>query len=270
MQPTGETGLTEDFLMPIPSLSSITSPGIVYYSFTRDTPEDYPIASFQCSLKFVSKEVDPSTGEPEEEGYEDEYQLEDTELSAADYIVPTYVTFASEWDRLRGGVSITETFALPAMESLKGKAPAVRSVAEQSPLTIVLCSCVRLDHRDSQYATTGWERRPTVAKRAYAAAVWPCRRWRRQGTCAVPDDLFEGPGRCARVGCPRRKAGVGEPGCCRHRVENPDFVMSISYILFPVDIADFFTWTDVDGRGRDRREGRPMRHGQTHSSPAIG
>ena len=120
MQPTGESGLTEDFLMPIPSLSQANSPGIVYYSFTRDVPEDYPIASFQCLLKFVSKEVDPSTGEPEEEGYPDEYQLEDTELSAADYIVPNYVTFSSEWDRLRGGVNLTETFALPAMESLKG------------------------------------------------------------------------------------------------------------------------------------------------------
>lgn len=125
MQPAGEVALTEDFLMPIPTLSSANSPGIVYWSFTRNTPEEYPIASFQCVLKFVSKEVDPSTGEPEEEGYEDEYQLEDTELSAADYIVPTYVTFNSEWDRMRGGVNVTETFSLPAMESLKGKdAPA--------------------------------------------------------------------------------------------------------------------------------------------------
>lgn len=121
MQPTGEITLTEDFLMPIPTLSSANSPGIVYWSFTRDTPEEYPIASFQCVLKFVSKEVDPSTGEPEAEGYEDEYQLEDTELSASDYIVPTYVTFNSEWDRMRGGVNVTETFSLPAMESLKGK-----------------------------------------------------------------------------------------------------------------------------------------------------
>ena len=129
MQPQSEGGLTEDFLMPIPSLSSANSPGILYYSYTRDTPEEYPIASFQCLLKFVSKEVDPSTGEPEEEGYEDEYQLEDTELSASDYLMPTYVTFASEWDRLRNGTNVTETFSLPAMESLKGeyRAAACRS-----------------------------------------------------------------------------------------------------------------------------------------------
>ena len=120
MQPQAESGLTEDFIMPLPSLMQSTSPGIVYVSFTRDSPEEYALASFQCILKFISKEVDPVSGEPEEEGYPDEYSLEDTELSAADYIVPSYVTFNSEWDRLRGGVNITETFALPAMESLKG------------------------------------------------------------------------------------------------------------------------------------------------------
>ena len=120
MQPQADSGLTEDFIIPIPTLTSATSPGIVYVSFTRNNPEEYVQASFQCILKFVSKELDPATGEPEEEGYEDEYQLEDTELAAADYIIPSYVTFASEWDRLRGGVSLTETFSLPAMESLKG------------------------------------------------------------------------------------------------------------------------------------------------------
>ena len=120
MQPQTDSGLSDDFTMPIPSLQSANSPGVVYVSFTRDDPAAYQIASFQCVLKFVSKEVDPSTGEPEEEGYEDEYVLEDLELGASDYVIPTYVTFGSEWDRLRGGISVTETFSLPAMESLKG------------------------------------------------------------------------------------------------------------------------------------------------------
>ena len=202
MQPQADAGLTEDFIIPVPTLSSANSPGIVYVSFTRDTPDEYAQASFQCILKFVSKEVDPSTGEPEEEGYEDEYQLEDTELSAADYVVPTYVTFASEWDRLRGGVNVTETLALPAMVSLKGKAPAGRAAASKPLLTTVLYSGVRLNHRDSQHATPWWERRPTVALGTYASAVGPGRRWRRQGASAVPDDLLEGPGRHPRASCP--------------------------------------------------------------------
>lgn len=120
MQPSEDSGLAEDFIIPLPSLSAVTSPGIVYVSFTRETPEEYATASFQCTLKFVSKELDPSTGEPEDEGYEDEYQLEEVELGAGDYIVPSYLTFSSEWDRLRSGATATETFALSAMESLKG------------------------------------------------------------------------------------------------------------------------------------------------------
>lgn len=120
MQPSAESNLTEDFIIPLPSLSAATSPGIVYVSFTRDSPEEYATGSFQCALKFVSKEVDPSTGEPEADGYEDEYQLEEVELGAGDYIIPTYVTFSTEWERLRGGASATETFSLSAMESLKG------------------------------------------------------------------------------------------------------------------------------------------------------
>ncbi|QRW11969.1 coatomer subunit gamma [Ceratobasidium sp. AG-Ba] len=72
-------------------------------------------------VAFVSKEVDPSSGEPEEDGYEDEYNLEDVEVSAGgDWIVPSYAAFSAEWDRLGAtGVEVVETFALGAMESIK-------------------------------------------------------------------------------------------------------------------------------------------------------
>jgi coatomer subunit gamma len=120
MQPVADSGLTEDFIIPVPTLSA-NSPGVVYVSFTREAPDDYATASFSCVLKFVSKEVDPATGEPEAEGYEDEYQLEEVELAAGgDYIIPNYSNFSAEWDRLRTGSSITETFTLSSMESIKG------------------------------------------------------------------------------------------------------------------------------------------------------
>lgn len=123
MQPTEEVAsLVEDFIIPIPSLSPNNSPGTVYVSFTRTNPEEFAVASFSCLLKFVSKEVDPSTGEPEDEGYDDEYPLEEVEVSAGgDYIIPSYVTFGSEWDRMRSGPSVVETFNLASMESLKGR-----------------------------------------------------------------------------------------------------------------------------------------------------
>ena len=121
MQPPTDSELTEDFIIPVPSLTSSNSPGIVYVSFTREAPEEYVTASFPCMLKFVSKEMDPATGEPEAEGYEDEYQLEEVELAAGgDYIIPSYSNFSSEWERLRTGASITETFTLSSMESIKG------------------------------------------------------------------------------------------------------------------------------------------------------
>lgn len=119
MSPSEESGLTEDFILPLQSLSAQES-GIVYVSFTRESPEDYATCSFTNTLRFVSKEVDPETGEPQEDGYDDEYQTEDLELGAGDYITPSYATFATEWDRLRSGSTATETFALTALDGLKG------------------------------------------------------------------------------------------------------------------------------------------------------
>ncbi|KAF5332556.1 hypothetical protein D9611_005083 [Ephemerocybe angulata] len=130
-----EIGLTEDFIIPLPSLTSASSPGIVYVSFTRENPTQYTIGSFGCTLKFISKELDPTTQEPEEEGYEDEYQVEDVELSAGgDYIIPSYATFGSEWDRMRSGPSATETFLLGAMESLKAACDSIVEVLNMEPL----------------------------------------------------------------------------------------------------------------------------------------
>ena len=122
MQSAPDSGLTEDLIMPIPLLTAAESPKTVYVSFTRDDPSEYTLASFQCALKFTSKELDPLNGEPEEEGYEDEYQLEEVELGAGgDYIIPSYANFSADWERLRTGSTATETFALSAMDSIKGE-----------------------------------------------------------------------------------------------------------------------------------------------------
>ncbi|KAL5495064.1 SEC21 [Sanghuangporus weigelae] len=135
MQPQADSGLTENFIIPIPSLTQASSPRIVYVSFTRDSPEEYAVASFQCVLKFISKEVDPTSGEPEEEGYEDEYELEDVELApGGDYIIPSYVSFAAEWERLRNGTSAVETFALSAMDSIKAACDSIIEILNMEPL----------------------------------------------------------------------------------------------------------------------------------------
>ena len=208
MQPQTDSGLTEDFIIPLPALSQQTSPGIVYVSFTRDSPEDYTLASFQCVLKFVSKEVDPSTGEPEEEGYEDEYQLEETELAAGDYIVPSYATFSSEWDRMRDGATATETFALSAMESMKGMRDPNLDVAASH----VCGSCLRFHHRDSQHAAPGRHGGASKPDGPYITAVRADPWRRRKGARAVPNGLLEGTGRDPRAGSPCG-AGGGVRAC---------------------------------------------------------
>lgn len=141
MQPQERAGITEDFIIPIYSVTSQAS-GAAYVSFTRDSPSEYGIASFQCSLKFVSKEIDPTSGQPEEDGYEDEYQLEDVELAAGDdYIKPTHANFSVEWDRLSGAFQSTETFALSTMGSLQGAVCMWRYVVRDLAEYYIIAAC---------------------------------------------------------------------------------------------------------------------------------
>ncbi|CCF51265.1 hypothetical protein NDA11_001790 [Ustilago hordei] len=115
-----EAGLREDFIVTVPALSAQNPSGQVYVSFTREGgAEDYAQGTLTNTLRFVSKEVDPSSGEPEEEGYDDEYQTEELELGVADYIKPVYANFGEEWDKLASAPTATETFALTALDGLK-------------------------------------------------------------------------------------------------------------------------------------------------------
>jgi coatomer protein complex subunit gamma len=45
------------------------------------------VATIPATLKFTVKDCDPTTGEPDsEEGYNDDYQLEDIDITVADYV----------------------------------------------------------------------------------------------------------------------------------------------------------------------------------------
>ena len=189
------------------------------------------MGSFACTLKFVSKGVDPSTGEPEEEGYEDEYQVEEIELSASDYIVPSYATFGSEWDRLKGAPSVTETFALSAMESLKG----VFSLLGRNANINRTHSCLRLHHRDSRHGTLGWYGSPELAKRTHVATLRLVDWWWWKDPCALPDDLLARVGCDARAGRAGGKAGGVRPcprrrRCIVHRITCCDSVERVYYV----------------------------------------
>jgi coatomer protein complex subunit gamma len=117
----GDVQLEEEFIIPAPKLVT-NEPGTVYVSFKRlETESQFIATSFTNVLKFTSKEIDPSTNEPEEgDGYDDEYQVEDLDLNGADYIVPAYAgSFENVWEQANGD-SATETLQLSNIKSISG------------------------------------------------------------------------------------------------------------------------------------------------------
>ena len=115
----GESSLEDEFFIPVPLLKQ-DEPGTVYVSFKRPEGEPFTSASFTNVLKFSLREIDPSTGEPEEGGYEDEYQVEDLELSGSDYILPAFAgSFDNVWSGLAEGDEAEETLALSNAKSIQ-------------------------------------------------------------------------------------------------------------------------------------------------------
>jgi coatomer protein complex subunit gamma len=77
-------------------------------------------ASFHNTLKFTTKDYDATSGEVDDSGMPDQYQIEDAEISLADYIKGTNVEeFAARWEELGEEHECTETFSLSNAKSLQ-------------------------------------------------------------------------------------------------------------------------------------------------------
>lgn len=114
-----ESGLEEDFIIPAAELKQ-NEPGVVYVAFKN--PEGaFAATTFTNILKFTSKEIDPTTNEPEESGYDDEYEVEALDLTGADYVVPAYAgSFENVWEQ-SNGEEASETLQLSNIKSIAGK-----------------------------------------------------------------------------------------------------------------------------------------------------
>lgn len=120
--PSEDDVLEDDFIIPAPKLSP-NEPGVVYVAFKKLGGEhSVPVTSFTNILKFTSKEIDPTSGEPEETGYDDEYQVEDLELSGSDYVIPTFAgSFDHVWEQTgANGEEESETLQLSNMKGIAG------------------------------------------------------------------------------------------------------------------------------------------------------
>lgn len=131
----GDVQLEEEFIIPAPKLVT-NEPGTVYVSFKRlETESQFVAASFTNVLKFTSKEIDPSTNEPEDgDGYDDEYQIEDLELNGADYVVPAYAgSFDNVWEQSNGD-SAVETLQLSNIKSIADATEQLTKTLSLQPL----------------------------------------------------------------------------------------------------------------------------------------
>ncbi len=125
-----EENLEEDFIIPAPKIKN-DEPGTIYVAFKKVAGEQsFPTATFNNVLKFTSKEIDPTTGEPEENGYEDDYEVEDLDLAGSDYLVPAFAGgFDHIWEQIgASGDEASDTVRLASVTGIAGMSrPPLRS-----------------------------------------------------------------------------------------------------------------------------------------------
>ncbi|KAG2553559.1 hypothetical protein PVAP13_9KG533900 [Panicum virgatum] len=109
------------------------STGQIFVAFEK--PERVPaIGKFLNLLKFTVKEVDTSTGEADEDGVEDEYQLEEFEVVAADYMLRVPVSnFRNAWENMDPESERVDEYGLGVRESLAEAVSAVINILGMQP-----------------------------------------------------------------------------------------------------------------------------------------
>lgn len=96
------------------------TPGTTY-TLVR-LPEDPTMVTgtFSCTLKFIVKDCDPNTGEAEDEGYDDEYVLEDVEVAVGDHVQKVMKpNFGASWEEVGPDNELEDTYALSTMKTLE-------------------------------------------------------------------------------------------------------------------------------------------------------
>merc|ERR1712098_627979 len=134
--PAEEEELEEDFIIPAAKLVT-DEPGPIYVSFKKVGGEGaFSASSFTNVLKFTTKEIDPTTGEPEESGYDDEYQVEDLELTGSDYVVPAFAgNFNHIWEQVgAAGEEAEETLQLGGVKSIADATEQLAKPLSRHPL----------------------------------------------------------------------------------------------------------------------------------------
>ena len=99
----------------------------------RDVDVPIETSEFACTLHFNVIQVDPSSGEDESDAFEEEYPLEDLEVSTADYMAKVAVPdFRKSWEAIGNDNEILEKYAL-SFKSLEEAVSAVLKLLGMQP-----------------------------------------------------------------------------------------------------------------------------------------
>ena len=181
--PAEEDELEEAFILQSERLGT-DEPGKVYVAFQKVNGEgSLPITSFSNVLKFTSKEIDPSTGEPEESGYDDEYEISEFDLTGSDYIIPTFASnFNHLWEQIgASGEEAEETLQLSGMKSIAGEYNRLQTKTWVK-MTDILFRCDGTAYTGFVPAAAGWHGCAGQPEHTHAQAAWQeCRG--RTGGC---------------------------------------------------------------------------------------
>ncbi|ORY76634.1 coatomer gamma subunit Sec21 [Protomyces lactucae-debilis] len=131
MATPSEEDFVEEFILEAEKATA-TQNATVYAVFSRPAGT-FAVCDFSNVLKYTSRELDPSTGEAEEEGYDDEYEVDTLELGASAYIQPLYVSnFQTTFDGLPE--SCAEVYALSELNSLEEACERIVKALGMTPL----------------------------------------------------------------------------------------------------------------------------------------
>lgn len=89
---------------------------------------EYPVGELACTLKFTVKDVDPATGEADEEGYEDEYGLDELMLTTSMMMArPAELpsSFRAAWETLGADNEVADSFMLEQHSNVASAVAAV-------------------------------------------------------------------------------------------------------------------------------------------------
>ncbi|KAH8884316.1 Coatomer, gamma subunit [Thozetella sp. PMI_491] len=134
--PSEEEELEEVFITQAEKLET-DQPGKVYVAFKKANGEgSLPVSSFSNVLKFTSKEIDPTTNQPEEGGYDDEYEVAEFDLAGSDYVIPTFASnFAHIWEQVgAAGEEAEETLQLSGVKSIADATEQLAKTLSLQPL----------------------------------------------------------------------------------------------------------------------------------------